>query len=430
MNVTVSKPDRTARREVQVTHFDGTEIDHFVVKSAFHRRNFIKRCTEKFDLLPEQAANLEDAVLDQADAVDDGAGEPEIVYERITSQELATSSYQTNWLIRWTLAEGQPCILAGGKKTLKTSIAIDLAISLAHAVPFLGQLQVPEARRVMVMSGESGLSTIQETARRIAQSKGLELADMGNLIWSSSLPQFGDRRHHEALAKFLADDAIEVLLIDPCYLCMPGGDAGNLMIQGQMLRAMAETCQSCGVTMILLHHTRKNLVNPNAPPELEDIAWSGFQEFARQWMLIGRRTPYEPGSGDHRLWLNIGGSAGHSSLWGVDIAEGQLPSRIWDVNLLKAADVREQAGDRKTNAKRKERERQTELDAREIVRALVAIGSAETKSVTRDRVGISTTRMTAAMAKLIDDGTITPAVVTRANNHTYDGYVLAPTGDK
>ena len=79
---------------------------------------------------------------------------------------------------------GQPCILAGGKKCLKTSLLIDLGISLAMGGCFLGKLRVNRAARVGIMSGESGLATIQETARRIAAAAGYRLADIGGLVFS------------------------------------------------------------------------------------------------------------------------------------------------------------------------------------------------------------------------------------------------------
>ena len=36
----------------------------------------------------------------------------------------------------------------------------------------------------------------------------------------------------------------------------------------------------------------------------------GVGEFVRQWVLVGRRTPYQPGTGAHDLLLTVGGSAG------------------------------------------------------------------------------------------------------------------------
>ena len=83
------------------------------------------------------------------------------------------------------------------------------------------------------------------------------------------------------------------------------------------------------------------------PAELEDIAWAGFPEWARQWLLLSRRRKYDPEQGGHHeLWLNVGGSAGHSGLWGVNIEEGMRQDeggRRWNVDVLKASQARAQA---------------------------------------------------------------------------------------
>lgn len=352
-----------------------------------------------------------------------------IEYRRLTCRDLDAAEYNTEFLVEHTLVAGQPCIIAGSKKTLKTSLLIDLGISMARAGYFLGKLRCTRSARVAIMSGESGLATLQETARRIAAASGCNLADIDGLIWSPDLPMFGDIFHADALKRFLTDDEIEVVILDPAYLCIPtDGNEGSLFAVGKLLRNMSDACQSIGVTMILAHHTKKGVVDPFAPVELEDIAWAGFPEFARQWLLISRRQKYEPGTGEHRLWLNVGGSAGHSALWGVDISEGKYDGetpRRWGVELRPAAEVREEAGSAVDKAKAEKADQQLERDKKSLVETIGRCQNGETKTAIRDRSNMSHKRFNAALYALIEDGQIVEIQTTKGNNRTYEGYRLA-----
>ena len=74
----------------------------------------------------------------------------------------------------------------------------------------------------------------------------------------------------------ILEHALEVLFIDPVFMAMDGADAGNLFIQGQLLRRVSEVCQERGCTLVLLHHVKKGSGNDYQPLELSSIAWSGF----------------------------------------------------------------------------------------------------------------------------------------------------------
>ncbi len=362
------------------------------------------------------------------DRYDPSPQEPQLTFARITSRELASGDFDVDYLIKDTLVDRQPLIVAGSHKTLKTSIMIDAAVSLSIGGHFLGRLKVSRACRVAMMTGESGLSTIQETARRISVAAGYHLADLDNLIWSTDLPQFGNPRHLDAMRRFLTDDAIEVVFIDPAYLCMPGGDAGNLMAQGVLLRSMAEVCDSVGCTMVLAHHIKRGTgANPYDPPELHHIAWAGFSEFARQWWLIGRRERYIEKSGDHKLWLSIGGSAGHSGLWAVDVAEGvrsEFEDRKWGVELLQPSEVRSDEAERREDAKATReaarRERESGVDQKAVVQAMTKIGAAETQTEISAVARISGARTKAALVDLMTAGIVVDGgPITKDNNRVY-----------
>ncbi len=351
----------------------------------------------------------------------------DLKFDALTCAELDNGKFDLEFLVDGILVAGQPCIMAGPQKSLKTSLLVDLGISLAACGHFLGRFPVTRPARVGLMSGESGLGTLQETARRIAHAAGRRLSEIDGLIFSEHLPRFGSLEHETALKKFIADNGLEVLMIDPAYLAMPSDDPGNLFEQGRLLRGMSEVCREADCGMILAHHTRKGRIDPLAPPELTDIAWSGFQEFARQWLLVGRRESYQPGSGEHRLWLSVGGSAGHGGLWALDISEGTRATpggRYWQVSVATPDDARVAVVDRRETQRQARQAEQLETDRRAIIDAAVKLPGPETKNGLRDRITIPHKRFPAAFASLVADGTLQEAEIQKSNGQRYTGWIL------
>lgn len=358
-----------------------------------------------------------------------------IEFRRISCKELDDANYDLEYLIDGALVARQPCILAGGKKTLKTSLLIDLGISLAMGGCFLGRLKVNRACRVGIMTGESGLATIQETARRIATAAGYRLGDIGGLVFSEDLPQFGSIAHQEALGRFIMGDELEVIAVDPAYMCIPDVDPSSIFSMGPVLRGVSQVCQEHGALLLICHHAKKTKNDPFSPMELEDISWAGFQEFARQWLLVGRRELYQPGTGEHRLWLSAGGSAGHSGLWAVDVAEGTQATpggRFWRVGVMPASEARADAQARQEATKRQRAEERAaaslETDRSELVKVLTKAKRPETKTALRDRATLGHgQRFDRAFASLVDDGTLEPAEITKGNNRPVSAWKLRET---
>jgi hypothetical protein len=334
---------------------------------------------------------------------------------------LATAKYELNYLINGVLVQGQPGVLAGPKKTLKTNISVDLAISLAQGGYFLNRFAVAKPTRVGVMSGESGAATIQETARRVAKSKGFALEDCDNACWCFDVPQLGNVLHTDALRAFVERHALEVLILDPTYLMMMGigDDAGNLFVVGAVLKSLTDLAQQTGVTPLLCHHLKKGVADPYEPAELENIAWAGFQEFVRQWILLNRRVRYDPDrGGHHELWMSVGGSAGHSGIWGLNIDEGTRQDeggRCWDVEIVttrEAYDERESQHAEIEEA-RKQRQQETRDDRNRdaVLRALRQYPAGETPRVLRDAAGIGARSIQSLLDQLVDEGFVVRCTV-------------------
>jgi replicative DNA helicase len=275
-------------------------------------------------------------------------GDEPFCVDAMDSAAFSRAAFPREWLIRQILVQGQPAVIGGPKKALKTSFLVDAAVSLGSATPFLGCFAVPRRRRVAVFSGESGEAALQDTARRVCAARGVSLGDCA-VHWSFRLPCLCRPGHRQALGRFLREEGIEVACLDPLYLCLLDGgrtvSASNLYEVGPLLWQAARACLDAGATPVFVHHATKTAGRRAAGPgealDLDDLAFSGVAEFARQWILVSRREPFEPGSGRHRLVLAAGGSAGHAGRWDVLVEEGSagvnLTGRHWLVKVRAAA---------------------------------------------------------------------------------------------
>lgn len=352
----------------------------------------------------------------------------------ITRQPLSVfmaSRPTQEYLIRHALPRAQPCIMAGAQKTLKTTAALDMAVSLSTGSPWLNYYDAPQAVRVGVLSCESGEATIWETLSRIYAARGIDPASESYPSLSFAVPDLASPLWHAALRKWVQTDRLDVLILDPAYLMMPmdSGAAANLFEVGRRLMPLSQLANETGVTPILLHHARQDSARAGKPLELSDIAWAGFAQWARAWILLSRREPYDPdGPGEHRLLLSTGGSAGHSSRVAVDITEARQSDpggRRWEVRCQRWSEAEAEAhADRERDRQGRE---QADIQGRAetILAALARHPGGETRNRLRDEVGMSSTRFAPALAALLADERIIETTITR-NRRSETAYRCAP----
>lgn len=357
-------------------------------------------------------------------------------FNLIDSSTFMRTEYPRKFLVRDVLIEGEPAVLGGRKKSMKTTIIIALGVALTSGKRFLHYFDVPVKKRVAIFSGESGPSTIQETFQRICISEGLNPYNLG-LFWSFKLPHLSDTAHLRQMRKVIEDNGIEVFVVDPLYLSLlignrEGRKASDLFDMGSLLLPIAELAADTTTTPILVHHVRKGAeVNYDMPPELDDLSQSGTQEFARQWCLISRSKPYEPGTGLHQLWMATGGSAGHGGTWGITIDEGQtdgdLRGRKWEVKVETAFNARLDAALVKESRKLEAAEQARQQHREDILEALQDIPDGDTESQIRTRSGLNSKAFKPAFAKLVKEGIIEGCQVTK-NRTNYAGFRLSEKG--
>jgi hypothetical protein len=229
--------------------------------------------------------------------------------------------FDQSFLIDDVLVAGEHFIVGGPHKSFKTSILVDLGVSLAGGGKFLGCFPVEKPHPVIIVSGESGGATLQRTARRIVEEREV---DASRLFWGLRIPNLSAREHLDALARDIDRVGAKLAVIDPAYLAVLVGasadSAKNVFAMGEVLRGFGDVGVKTGCVMALAHHLTKGGGRGYVEPELSMLSQSGFAEWARQWLLVSHAQARM--AGRSRLHMNVGGSAGHGGRYFVDIDEG------------------------------------------------------------------------------------------------------------
>ncbi len=402
----------------------------FVDDAEQHARAVLEQAQRR--RIIDRSRRAERIARDPAHTVEDAAAL--VGFEATTSRfkirdfgmaELEDADLAVEWLVRHVVTRGEPMIVGGPRKALKTSTLCDLAVSLATGSDFLGRFKVEQPVRVGMISAESGQRTIRETLRRVAVAKGWGLRFVERLRVAFDLPKLNDPTHLAAVRAWIRRERLDVAILDPAYLMLGGGEADERSVfsMGAALRRLVEAVQGLDCSPVIAHHTTKPTSRTWDPLELDDLAFAGFAEFARQWFLVNRREKYTgEHRGQHRLWFTFGGSAGHSGTFGLDVDEGVIEDgRHWSVEVRDVADVRREArsgSERAAEVKRDQRRG-------EYCRALREHPGGETRRRLREVAGLSGTAAGPIEAELLRENLVEAVDVQRGNGRSYDG--LRPT---
>ncbi|WP_040352900.1 AAA family ATPase [Blastopirellula marina] len=253
------------------------------------------------------------------------SGPEEEPLEGLTTTQLLARKKPRAWLLPGMLARHEAAVILGPRKSMKTSLAVDLCGALASGGKFLGQFAAERAFRVGFVGGEGAEPVVTDLAPRWSAAAGVDLSTLDRLVWGLNMAEPGDPVNVRRLTAWIERHQLEVVLIDAADF-----STATPRAQTRQLRELVRCCLEAGATPILCCPTRKE--SPPRALTAADLASAACTAVARQWLLVNRRQAFEPGSGRHQLWLTLGGGAGQSSLWGVDIDEGAA-GRKWEVQL-------------------------------------------------------------------------------------------------
>lgn len=356
-------------------------------------------------------------------------GSNEFKLKAITSAELDSGDFTVSYHIDGLYPVMQPGVTGGPSKGLKTTLAVAAKMAISTGNKFLDRFDIHHPTRCCILSAESGFAALQRTGRAIAKAAGRTLPSYTDLLWCDQIINLGDEGHMRALTRFVTDNRIGFLALDPAYLLLPGlGDmASNMFQMGVPLGRLTALGHDCHCTIELLHHFKKLLGYEE--PELEWLSHAGFANWARWWLLLNRRSKYDPENrGVHELWLHAGGSAGHSSAWSLDVDEG-LQGGGWSVDVRFASEARTEKAEAEASVKGKKRDMEA-IQASTAARIKVqdALRKFPRGGTLSDIAAVAKVSNKLAKGVLVDmvlGKAVIDWEVSKGNKQHYAGYILA-----
>lgn len=346
-----------------------------------------------------------------------------------------------NYLCEQILIAGESCVIGGKEKTCKTTIAIDLLLSIGSATRFLNRFDCPKRETTGFLTGESGIPKLQRSLKTIMASKQFfplddtpEIYEPPAFLISQTLPDLSSRKSLEQVKRTIEQFGLKVLALDPMYLCLGSAAelTNNVSAMGNLLRSLDEISKDTGCTIIVLHHTNRKSEN-NEPLTLRDLSGAGLPEWARQWILLSTRTPFDPDTHEHKLWMVNGGSAGHAGKYAIDICEkDSADDWAWNVSVRTIGQEKAEHQARKIEKKAESEKTKSQEFVANLRKALNSRDDGSTinelKRCFQDNGYPLRTHITAdKMGEFVEAGFIKADEATRGNNQKITAYFPAGT---
>lgn len=307
-----------------------TRVWHKLLLNGMQSELHVAAASENTDA--EYIRQLQDCIALIMDFVDTGI-EARDTWGDTSALTFLEQDLTLEYLIPGILPLGELAMLGGPMKTLKSSVAIDLAMATATGKPFLDYFPVTRPAKTMLMNVESGPGVVQKLICAIANARGVAEGELANLHVVSRdtlpgpIPELGTDKGNRELFSNCVARGVEVVILDPCsklFAGVMGDNFANLYATSAALVEFEKVAREAGVTCILVHHTTKHSerIQKHEFLELQDLHGAGWSENMRNWMLLSRGAKYILGTGQHTIKMRTGGSAGHSGDYVVSIGEG------------------------------------------------------------------------------------------------------------
>lgn len=178
-------------------------------------------------------------------------------------------------LIAGILHKGSKLALGGSSKAFKTWTLLDMALSVAHGVPWLGR--ETEQGKVLFANFEIQHYAWQRRIAALTHAKGIELKPGAILLWNLRGQAADFRILIPKIIGCCRAEKLALIILDPIYKLYGGADENSARDVAALLNAIEELATETGAAVAYGSHFAKG--NASAKEAIDRISGSGV--FAR-----------------------------------------------------------------------------------------------------------------------------------------------------
>ena len=160
------------------------------------------------------------------------------------------------WLVQDLWGAGAVGVIGGAPKSNKSTLALDLAVSVASATPCLGRFEVHTPGLVLVYLAEDALPRIRDRVAQLCQHRGLSLPDLPLHVVTAPTLRLDLERDRRALQQTLDTLRPALLILDP-LVRLHALDENSVSDVSGLLGFLREINRRYQMALVLVHHMAK-----------------------------------------------------------------------------------------------------------------------------------------------------------------------------
>ena len=175
----------------------------------------------------------------------------------VRAADLANDTVDESWLIEHLWARAAVGLVGGQPKSLKSWLALEMAVSVATVTPCLGRYAVHDGGRSLIYLAEDSLPAVRSRLSALAQQRGLNLDDLDVHVITESSLRLDLARDQARLLETLRSLQPRFLVLDP-LVRIQRIDENSSNEVSHFLAYLRDLQRQLDLAVCLVHHTRKS----------------------------------------------------------------------------------------------------------------------------------------------------------------------------